>query len=639
MRPQVEYFNNQNYWKLKKNLIKGKVLFEDPHFKPTLRSLARHNFPQGKIEWKRPKEIGFKPYLYEVGTSSRDLHESNYGNCWFVAAASYLATKPLLWKRVILDYSKQEWNHKNPEQYAGIFHFRFWKFDRWIDVCIDDRLPTVNSQLIYCQSSNVNEFWCALLEKAYAKLHGCYEVLKSRNVAEILEDFTGNISEPVSMAEEELDENPDNRKELFEYLQKAHSREAIIACYIKLEAGANLDSQIPCGLVKGHAYGITDIREVHLNRDLISWFKATELYMIKLQNPWGPSEWKGAWSYRSKQYWQVGRKEWEQMGLSVKEDNQFWMDLQDFCFCFTDIVINQQTNTSKTRKEAYLFSEWSKRKIPCINNESMMFQNPQFSFDIPAEDNLIISFQEEDWRGSRYQTEDEEKNSSKQFQDQKEGKNGFAGFKVFKVEKNRKYRMHDVNQKPIFSITNSDSPSALLQSKLKAGRYIIIPTSTPEHTGRILIRLISDRMTKLRELKQDQPKSSFWKGSAGICKRVTSITVHKAEHLWISGYNKEPDTYVTIECEGSTVKSQLHKCNSTPEYGIKALFYRKHPKRPVTIKVWETAFPRDILLGQVFVAANKNEFGKTEVYQLEGELKFLRSILVETSSSDNLTAI
>lgn len=53
-----------------------------------------------------------------------------------------------------------------------------------------------------------------------------------------------------------------------------------------------------CGLVKGHAYAVTDVRKVRLGHGLLAFFKSEKLHMIRMRNPWGEKEWSGPWSDR-----------------------------------------------------------------------------------------------------------------------------------------------------------------------------------------------------------------------------------------------------------------------------------------------------------------------------------------------------
>lgn len=54
---------------------------------------------------------------------------------------------------------------------------------RNVYVVIDDRFCTYNGKLMFGECRSNREWWVPIIEKAYAKLHTCYEALTSGDIA------------------------------------------------------------------------------------------------------------------------------------------------------------------------------------------------------------------------------------------------------------------------------------------------------------------------------------------------------------------------------------------------------------------------------------------------------------------------
>ncbi|XP_054481774.1 calpain-5-like [Anoplopoma fimbria] len=608
-------YKNQHYSELKSNCINDKTLFEDPEFPATNSSLYFRKPPSGVVEWKRPGEISNEPYLFVKGISSHDLNQGVVGNCWFVAACSCLALKPNLWKKVIPDHTTQEWDHKHPESYAGIFHFQFWVFGEWVDVVVDDRLPTINGELIYCHSKENNEFWSALLEKAYAKLSGNYESLEGGNTGDAVVDFSGAVAEAFDLETEAYYKDQKKQDQLFDDLLKVWDREGIISCSIKAQPH-EIEAKMANGLVKGHAYSVTAVKNVRLGHGLLAYFKNETIPLIRMRNPWGKIEWKGAWSDSSEEWSKVGDMERGNLGITVEDDGEFWMAFTDWCKFFTDADVCRLINTSlisihKNWNEVVHFGSWTKNAEPllnrcggCANHKPTFLQNPQYLFDVTKEaDEVLISLQQKDMKSHRKYGQ---------------GENLSIGFGVFKVELNRKYRMHDILTQPcVKTSAYINARTVFTRCTLQQGRYVIIPTAFKPFTlGDYMLRVFTDVDSGCRELTEDKPKITCWSSFTGYPQVVTHIYVHGAEGLQNQDSTGGADPYAIISCEGRSVRSTVKKDTLNPEFTTSGIFYRKKPRKPITVEVWNSNGVKDEFMGQVVLPGSVKDTTDPQRLQL-----------------------
>ena len=87
------------------------------------------------------------------------------GNCYFLATLSSVAEFPF---RIKAMFDTQDIND------AGIYKVRFYINGQDTPVIIDDYLPVKEDGKLAFASCKDGELWVALLEKAWAKLHGTY---------------------------------------------------------------------------------------------------------------------------------------------------------------------------------------------------------------------------------------------------------------------------------------------------------------------------------------------------------------------------------------------------------------------------------------------------------------------------------
>ncbi|XP_047429123.1 calpain-3b [Mugil cephalus] len=537
----------KTFLELRDKYVKKKVVFEDPLFPANDSSLFYSQKRPMKFEWKRPSEICENPQFIVDGANRTDICQGELGDCWLLAAIACLTLNEKLLYRVIPP------DQSFTENYAGIFHFQFWRYGEWIDVVVDDRIPTCNNQLVFTKSFRKNEFWSALLEKAYAKLHGSYEALKGGNTLEAMEDFTGGLTEFF-----ELSEAP---KELFNIMRKALERGSLMGCSIDVLSASEMESRTEQGLVRGHAYSIIALEECdEVNKD-------TRIRLIRLRNPWGWVLWKGPWSPNSKEWSTISTADRENLKKQTVETSEFWMSFDDFKKYFTKLEMCNLTPDTLQGDERQSWSvsvnegRWVRGSSAggCRNFPDTFWTNPQYRLQLYEQDDdpvdermactVVVALMQKGRRMQRHQG----------------ARFLTIGFSIYEVPKEMRGQNKHL-QKDFFLYTASKAKCKTYinlrevteRFRLPPGEYVIIPTTFEHHQdGEFILRVFSEKQSTSEEaestIESDQTQQDKKKKEKPIVFVSDRARANKEiEHDGIRGEKKSKPKKKLLEAEEET---------------------------------------------------------------------------------------
>uniref|UniRef100_A0A5K3EJ08 Calpain catalytic domain-containing protein n=1 Tax=Mesocestoides corti TaxID=53468 RepID=A0A5K3EJ08_MESCO len=469
------------YEDIKKNLKGTGQLFEDPDFPAVGSSLFYSMSAPRGIEWKRPKEICNCPKFVSGGTSRFDVRQGELGDCWLLAAVANLSLYQDLLEQVVPP--DQDFD----SDYCGVFRFTFWRFGEWVEVVVDDRLPTRNGHLVFMHSTDSNEFWSALLEKAYAKLFGSYEALRGGSTVEALEDFTGGLAEFYDLRGKQP-------ADLSKILTKSYARRTLMACSIGADPNV-VEAELPNGLIRGHAYSITKIANVTT--------ASGPVQLIRIRNPWGnEAEWKGRWSDKSPEWCSVSEEQRRELGLNFDADGEFWMCYNDFVSEFEKLemcALGPQSleMTEGSRNVAFEMTIEHGGWQPgvnaggCRNFLDTFWTNPQYRVHVEDADEgddenlgtLIVGLMQKDRRKMRKQGADL-LTIGFMIYALKEPRSGLLDMNFFKYNA-------AVARSPAFINTREVSG----RFRLPPGDYVIVPsTFAKNERADFLLRIFSERL-------------------------------------------------------------------------------------------------------------------------------------------------
>lgn len=389
---------------IKKMIAIGQT-WTDTAFPPTSESIIRNKKPTGKYSrwvnypWFRAGAIGtpeatekkdanLLPVFKDIDPSV--IQQGELGDCYVLSALSVLSQYPDVLKNLIDIRYKEH----------GIYKVNFFHGGEQISVFVDDHFPSKDGKVPLFARSTDSSLWVMLLEKAYAKLYGSYEIIESGFVDQALIDLTGGSGSRIDMTKPQTKQKIRNGL-LWDVMLDYYSQGYLMGAGSPSGNEVIVGGREPVssfGIVQGHAYAVLHVVQIDGHR------------LIQLKNPWGKIEWKGDWSDNSP-CWNarlrakiklILQEKGKQMNTAdVEDDGIFWMDFLDFTMHFEDVYVCRLFGPDRWISQPVIFDEWKiGRDAGGCSNFRTVKTSPQFLLIVKNPDtSIVICLAQQDVRG------------------------------------------------------------------------------------------------------------------------------------------------------------------------------------------------------------------------------------------------
>ncbi|TRZ03121.1 hypothetical protein DNTS_029902, partial [Danionella cerebrum] len=297
--------------------------------------------------WVRPDDICNNPtMIYTV--SSFSIKQTVVSDCSFVASLAISAAYERRYNKKLITSIIFPQNRKGEPEYnpCGKYMVKLHINGVPRKVIIDDFLPVDrNGELLCSYSSNRNELWVSLIEKAYMK-----------NID--LHALTGWVPERIAM-------HSDNQS--FSKDDTFHRGDVLVTTATGVMTEEEGERW---GLVPTHAYAVLDIREHKGKR------------FLQLKNPWSHLRWKGRYSERDEKNWTPDLLKYLNFDpkTAQKFDNGvFWIIWEDLCQYFD--VIYLSWNPALFKESSCIHSSWDCKQGP-VKDVYSLANNPQYKLEV-----------------------------------------------------------------------------------------------------------------------------------------------------------------------------------------------------------------------------------------------------------------